>query len=159
MAAPAPHIEPSSIDCGRILADAAGIQKYLPHRGAMALLTAIVAIDPIKHLVVGYKDVRADEWWAADHIPGRPLFPGALMVEAAAQLSSYDFQRRSGDPDKFVGFAGIDRARFRAPVEPPCRMILACRAIRVRRSLFLYRCQGFVEGRLVFETELSGMIV
>jgi 3-hydroxyacyl-[acyl-carrier-protein] dehydratase len=154
-----PLVDLATLKLDRVIHGREELYRVLKQRGTFALLDGVLYEDEAEQLVVGYKDVRADEWWAADHIPGRPLFPGALMVEAAAQLSSYDFQRRSGDPDKFVGFAGIDRARFRAPVEPPCRMILACRAIRVRRSLFLYRCQGFVEGRLVFETEISGMVV
>ena len=43
--------------------------------------------------IVGYKDVREDEFWVEGHIPGRPLLPGVIMIEAAAQLASFLCQR------------------------------------------------------------------
>ena len=55
----------------------------------MEQLTAIVHVDPEKHLVAGYKDVGNDEFWVRGHMPGYPLMPGVLMCEAAAQLCSY----------------------------------------------------------------------
>ena len=53
------------------------------------MLDGIVLIDPGRHLIVGYKDVRPDEFWVRGHMPGFPLLPGVLMCEAAAQLSCY----------------------------------------------------------------------
>jgi len=110
---------------------------------------------------VGYKDIREDDWWAADHIPGRPLLPGALMVEAAAQLSTYDYLRHRGKvkEGEFVGFGGLDKVRFRGTVTPPSRLYLAISLKRARRQMFVYEAQGFVDGKLIFEAEVIGIIV
>jgi 3-hydroxyacyl-[acyl-carrier-protein] dehydratase len=113
-------------------------------------------------VVVGYRDVRVDEWWARDHIPGRPIFPGVLMIEASAQLGSFDFFKRHPEiPLTFIAFTGIDKARFRSVVEPPCRMLFVGRAQRSRvhggKVMFAYQIQGLVDGRVVFESEVSGM--
>jgi len=106
--------------------------------------------------------VRADEWWAKDHIPGRPIFPGVLMVEASAQLGSFDFFRRHPElAVDFIAFTGIDGTRFRATVEPPCRLWFVGKASKSRVSgskvIFSYEVQGLVDGKLVFESEVTGM--
>ena len=64
------------------------IESINPHRGAMRLLDGVYDCNlqaPAE--VLAYKDIRDDEFWVPGHVPGRPLFPGVLMLEAAAQLA------------------------------------------------------------------------
>jgi len=150
----------SGLDLDRVVISREEIYETLPHRGRFALLDGILRFDPEHELIVGFKEIRAEDWWAPDHIPGRPLFPGVLMVESAAQLSSFDFmRRRSESPDTFVGFGGLDATRFRGTVQPPSRLILAARSLRVRMNMFTYEAQGFVEDKLVFQTQIMGVTV
>ena len=127
------------------------------------VIAEVLHLDPKKDdLVVGYHDVRADEWWAKDHIPGRPIFPGVLMVEASAQLGSFDFfQGHPEIPLSFIAFTGIDGVRFRSTVEPDCRLHFVGRATRSRvhggKVMFAYDFQGLVDGKIVYEAEISGM--
>jgi 3-hydroxyacyl-[acyl-carrier-protein] dehydratase len=72
----------------------------------MEQLTGILMFDPEQSLIVGYKDVKADEFWVRGHIPGRPLLPGVLMCECAAQLCSYYYSRATSQ-SRFVGFGGM----------------------------------------------------
>ena len=72
-----------------MLADREAIRQVNPQRFEMEQLTAIVYVDPVNHVIVGYKDVRHDEFWVRGHMPDYPLLPGVLMCEAAAQLCSY----------------------------------------------------------------------
>ena len=65
--------------------------------------------------IVGFKDIRDDEFWVAGHIPGRPLFPGVLMIETAAQLASFYTKKFVGWKG-FVGFGAVENCRFRAQV-------------------------------------------
>ena len=149
----------AGLDLAQTQIPAEDIYATLSQAGRFALLDGILHFDLDSDLVVGFKDIRADDWWADDHIPGRPLFPGVLMIEAAAQMCSYDFMRRTLDFKGFIGFGGVDGTRFRGTVQPPSRLILAARSKRLRSTMFTYEAQGFVDGKLVFQTEILGVIV
>src|SRR5215470_10769998 len=82
-------LNPAEIDTSRVLADREEVRKVNPQRFEMEQLDAIVLMDPAAKLIVGYKDVRADEFWVRGHMPDFPLLPGVLMCEAAAQLVSW----------------------------------------------------------------------
>ena len=105
--------DPSQLDFNRVVADLEQIRKVNSQRFEMEQLTAIVHVDRTEHLIVGYKDVRADEFWVRGHLPGYPLMPGVLMCEAAAQLCSYYsvVQGLIAQGD-FVGFGGLENVRF-----------------------------------------------
>ena len=160
---PAPLADLAMLDLSRTVFTVADMQQVLRQRGTFSLIDGILHLDPEQSdIVVGYRDVRPDEWWAKDHIPGRPIFPGVLMVEASAQLGSFDFFKRHPEiPLSFIAFTGIDDTRFRATVEPPCRMYFVGKATRSRvhggKVMFSYAFQGLVDGKIVYEAQVSGM--
>lgn len=155
-----PLLDFEKTDLSHVVATRADILKQIKQRGRFALLDGILDFGKESQVIVGFKDIRADDWWASDHIPGRPIFPGALMVEAAAQLSTFDYLVRNPPKEEiFLGFGGLDAVRFRSLVEPGVRMLFAAKAIRVRTRMFTYATQGFVGGNLVFEGEIMGLIV
>ena len=155
-----PLIDFEKTDLSRVVATREDIQKEIKQRGRFALLDGILDHGAESHVIVGFKDIRADDWWAPDHIPGRPIFPGALMIEAAAQLATYDYLRRNPPKEPiFLGFGGLDAVRFRGIVEPGVRLVFASKGLRLRSRMFTYAVQGFVERNLVFEAEVLGIIV
>ena len=79
----------STIDLNHVAYDQEAIREANPQRGDMEHLNAIVYAEPSLGRVIGYKDVRDDEFWVPGHIPGRPLLPGVIMIEAAAQMASF----------------------------------------------------------------------
>ena len=107
----------NSLDLTKILFDQEAIRKRNPQRGDMEHLNGIIWADPSVGRLVGFKDVRDDEFWVAGHIPGRPLLPGVIMIEAAAQLSSFYAMTYLGW-DGFLGFGGVESCKFRLPVGP-----------------------------------------
>ena len=155
-----PWIDPETLARARVAASREDVLEKIRQRGRFALLDGILDVGGDGGLVAGFKDIRADDWWAADHIPGRPIFPGALMCEAAAQLCSYDYLRKQELPaGGFLGFGGMNATRFRGVVQPDCRMIFVARPERLRSRMFTYAAQGLVGGELVFETEILGVLV
>jgi 3-hydroxyacyl-[acyl-carrier-protein] dehydratase len=129
-----------------------------PQRFEMQQLDGILWYDKEKLLVLGYKDVTDHEFWIRGHIPDRPLMPGVIMVEAAAQLSSFLVKRIYG-LEGFIGFAGIDSTKFRAIVEPGQRLYLLGHQTKFTRRKYTCHIQGVVGDKMVFETSVSGMIV
>jgi 3-hydroxyacyl-[acyl-carrier-protein] dehydratase len=155
-----PLLDLESVDLSRVVATREEVLSKIRQRGRFALLDGILHLDEERGLIVGFKEIRGDDWWAADHIPGRPIFPGALMCEAAAQLCSYDYLRKQPLPEGgFLGFGGMNGTRFRGIVQPPARMLLVAHPERLRSRMFTYAAQGFVGRDLVFETEIMGVLV
>src|SRR5690242_481290 len=98
-----PFVDLSTIDLTQVIADRQAIYRILPHKFEFEQLDTIVWIDPVNYIGVARREVREDEFWVRGHIPGRPLLPGVLMIETAAQLASY-MAATMGVNDKFIGF-------------------------------------------------------
>jgi 3-hydroxyacyl-[acyl-carrier-protein] dehydratase len=153
---PTVHLDPDAIDCSKIIADRDAIRRVLPQRFEMEQLDAVVQVDQERHVVVGYKNVREDEFWVRGHLPGYPLLPGVLMCEAAAQLCSYYTLCYGLLPGEFIGFGGMENVRFRSPVRPGCRLLLVGKGLRIRRLQTVFNVQGFVGSTMVFHGDMLG---
>lgn len=155
----APLLDLHILDFKHSVASKADIYSVLKQSGRFALLDGVVHFGTSDHVSVGFKEIRGDDWWAADHIPGRPLFPGVLMIETAAQLASWDHLKRHPEQKGFIGFGGLNETRFRGVVEPGHRLVFVAKENRVRNRMFFYSVQGYVENDLVFETEVVGVVL
>lgn len=146
----------SGIDLQKIQVGPEDIEKINPHRGAMRLLDGICWMSPGMEEAVAFKDVRHDEFWVPGHVPGRPLLPGVLMIEAGAQLASYLFLRRATWA-KFMGFTGVDDVSFRGMVVPGDRLYLIGQEVEFRQRRCICNVQGIVNGNMVFAAKITGM--
>lgn len=155
---PPPILDPSTLDLSRCIADREEIMQVNPHRHEFSLLDGIVYWDLENRIFAGYHDVREDAWWVRGHVPGRPLFPGVLMIETAAQLASYLTHRVLGLRG-FVGFAGVDKVKFRGTITPPARFVVVGRGKSLKLRRIICETQGFVGNTMVFEGEITGMPV
>jgi 3-hydroxyacyl-[acyl-carrier-protein] dehydratase len=147
----------SSLDLNKVVFPIEEIRKVIPQRHEMEMLSGIL-FDEDDTLAVGYKDVTLDEFWVRGHIPGRPLMPGVLMIECAAQLCAFCTMRRQPEMG-FVGFAKCDEVRFRGVVVPPTRLLMIAKMVEMGRRRAVAQCQGICNGSLVFEATITGMSV
>ena len=155
---PVLHFDPSKLDMNHVVADREAIRAVNPQRFEMEQLTAVVHVDTERELLVGYKDVRPDEFWVRGHMPGAPLLPGVLMCEAAAQLAAFYIAKYSGLlRDGFIGFGGMESVRFRAPVRPGDRLVLVAKALKLHRRQCIFDVQGLVGSTMVFHGQIIGV--
>jgi 3-hydroxyacyl-[acyl-carrier-protein] dehydratase len=147
----------SGMDLSAVVADQELIRTINPQRGDMEHLNGVNYYNHDGR-IVGYKDVRHDEFWVTGHIPGRPLLPGVLMIEAAAQLASF-YVKGVSKYDGFIGFGGVEDCKFRQQVTPGCRLYLIAQQEHARHRRFKSRMQGIVNGQIVFEATIIGAVM
>ena len=155
---PAPLIDLSTIDLSKIEFDGEAIAEVNPQSYEMSQLDGIIWHDLANMLCLGYKDITDSEFWIRGHLPGRPIMPGVIMVESAAQLCSF-FMKRIYGLEGFIGFSGIGKTKFRNTVLPGSRLHLLGHIDKVRSRQFSATVQGIVEDTIVFDTIISGMRV
>ena len=151
-------VDLTTIDLLQVQFDRSSIAEVNPQSYEMAQLDGIIWHDLPKMLCLGYKDITDSEFWVRGHIPGRPIMPGVIMVESAAQLCSF-FMKRIYGLEGFIGFSGIGKTKFRGTVVPGDRLYILAHIDKVRSRQFSATVQGVVNGKIVFDTVISGMRV
>jgi len=159
---PKPLVDFSLMDLDRVEDDIEGIRKFNQQRFEMEMLSGIIKFDLPGGYVVAFRDTSTQDFWVRGHIPGRPLMPGVLICECAAQACSY-FYCRSANQDtkgRFLGFAGLDAVRFRGQVLPGDRLIMVAKVRGdMKARICSFDCQGFVKGHMVFDGTINGVII
>jgi len=141
-------------------ADIQDVLRFLPHRFPFLLVDRIIEMKGDESCV-GIKNVSANEPQFQGHFPGRPIFPGVMIVEAMAQtagaLCVWNMQAKS--KPSLVYFMTIDECRFRKPVVPGDVLHLHMTRIKHRRSMWWFRGEAKVDGAVVAEATISAMII
>ncbi len=125
--------------------DICQIRDILPHRYPFLLIDRVINVVPGKQLTA-IKNVTANEPFFDGHFPHRPIFPGVLMLECIAQasalLASLVLDARASQKNLYL-FAGVDKARFKRPVEPGDQMVIEVSLAAHKKGL--WRCSGRIE--------------
>jgi 3-hydroxyacyl-[acyl-carrier-protein] dehydratase len=137
------------------------IQNLLPHREPMLLIDELYDIEKLAS-ATGVVNVKKDSFFVQGHFPDQPVMPGVLIVEAfgqtAAALTAHGLDQ-SVYKDKLVFLMGVEKARFRNPVVPNCKLLLKIEAIRSHGRVWKYKGRAFVDNKLMADAIWSATIV
>ncbi len=134
------------------------IERLIPHRHPFLLVDRIVEYDAEAKRIVGEKGVTATEWFFAGHVPGLPVMPGVLQVEARAQTMAVYVAKQEGFGDRIGLFAGIDDVRFKRIVAPGDRLRLEITMQKLGSRFGKGRGVATVDGEVACEGLLSFII-
>ena len=130
------------------------IMEIIPHRHPFLLIDTIESLEPGVG-AVGKKCVSGNETFFAGHFPGNPVMPGALIIEALAQVGAVAMLSLPEMKGKTAYFAGIDKAKFRRKVLPGDVLLLETIITKVKGPVGVGRAVATVDGRKVAEAELT----
>ncbi len=132
------------------------VLQYLPHRFPFLLIDRVLEYVPGEFLI-GIKNVSYNEPFFQGHFPQRPIMPGVLILEALAQATgilAFKTEQERPSNDSLYYFVGIDKARFKKPVEPGDQLRLEVRLQKTKRGIWVFNGQALVDGKVVTEAEL-----
>ena len=137
------------------------IIDLLPHRDPMLLIDELHDIKKLfsaKAIV----NVKKTSFFVQGHFPENPVMPGVLIVEAfgqaAAALTAHGLDKSTYE-NKLVFLMGVEKARFRNPVIPDCKLELYIEAIRSHGRVWKYKGEAFVDGKRMADAQWSATIV
>ena len=137
------------------------ILSLLPHRDPMLLIDEINNIEKLRS-ATGIVNVTKDSFFVKGHFPDQPVMPGVLIVEAfgqtAAALTAHGLDKSTYE-NKLVFLMGVEKARFRNPVIPNCKLFLKIKAIRSHGRVWKYKGEAFVDDKLMADAIWSATIV
>jgi len=137
------------------------ILNLLPHREPMLLIDELYDIKKLSS-ATAVVNVKKDSFFVQGHFPGQPVMPGVLIVEsfgqAAAALTANGLDKSTYE-NKLVFLMGVEKARFRNPVIPDCRLILKIEAIRSHGRVWKYKGEAFVDDIKMADAIWSATIV
>ena len=137
------------------------IRSLLPHREPMLLIDELTNIKKLQS-ATGIMNVKKNSFFVQGHFPVQPVMPGVLIVEAfgqtAAALTAHGLDRSTYE-NKLVFLMGVERARFRNPVIPDCKLILQIEAIRSHSRVWKYKGEAFVNEKKMADAIWSATIV
>jgi 3-hydroxyacyl-[acyl-carrier-protein] dehydratase len=132
------------------------ILRHLPHRYPFLLIDRVIEFNKGESLT-GVKNVSYNEPFFQGHFPQRPVMPGVLILEAMAQatgLLAFRTLENTADRNTLYFLVGMDRVRFKRPVEPGDQLLLSARLLKRKRGIWMFDCDARVDGAIAASAEI-----
>lgn len=132
------------------------VLSILPHRYPFLLIDRVLEFETDQRLLA-LKNVSYNEHFFTGHFPVKPVMPGVLIVEAMAQGTG--ILAGASNPDTVTDtsiylFVGIDKARFKRPVEPGDQLLIEVVQKNVKRGISMFDCVATVDGKIVCTADI-----
>ena len=132
------------------------VLAHLPQRFPLLMIDRVLECEPGKR-ILALKNVSANEPYFPGHFPHRPVMPGVLILEAMAQAAAILVFRSLGarpDDNSVYYYAGIDKARFKRPVEPGDQLMIEVLILGSKRGIWKFGCTARVGDALAAEADI-----
>ena len=124
----------------------------LPHAEPFRFLSEVVELS--SDSARGYWKVNGEEDFFRGHFPNRPLVPGVLLVEAAAQLAGVLASHRTGIKNS-AGMLVLSESKFKRSIEPPANIELTVSGDRIMGSIHLLDFTASQDGVLCAQGQVG----
>ena len=128
------------------------LQEYQPNRYPFLMIDYVDEVLPGKY-ARGYKNMTLNEWFFPVHFPGGPNMPGALQLEALAQMLTVAITTLPGLKGK-VTHALSHTVRFKKEVLPGDKFEIKTEVISWKRGICKGKGFAYTNGELACEADM-----
>lgn len=128
------------------------LQEYQPNRYPFLMIDYVTEVEPGK-FAKGYKNLTNNEWYFPVHFPGGPNMPGALQLEAMAQMLTVAVTTQEGLKGK-VTHALEHTVRFKKEVLPGEQLFIDAEIMSWRRGICKGQAKGYTNGEVACEANM-----
>lgn len=136
--------------------DIQGILGIAPHRYPFLMVDRLLECSQTK--AVAIKNVTVNEPCFMGHFPGRPIFPGVLMLEAIAQVGGVIVLRRPENNGNLAYFTGADEVKWRRSVIPGDQLRFEVQLLKEKRGLCVVKGEATVNDELACSATVKFMV-
>lgn len=146
---------------GQIMLTREQIQQIIPHREPFLFVDQIIEVEFGKRAVGIINDLAQAnyDYWIGGHFPGFPVMPGAILMEALAEVGAVAALGLPDNRGKIAMLAGVDKWRFRQPATPGKQIRLEAELTHLRSNYGAGHVRAVAAGSVLAEGDLSFAIV
>lgn len=130
------------------------IKAAIPHRFPFLLIDRIIELEKGKR-AVGIKNVTADDFFSQSGFTETGVYPGALQVEAMAQVAGFVLLDLLDQKEMVPLFGGIEYARFRKSARPGDQLRFEVNLSKFKIGTGKFEAKAYIGNELASEASFT----